>query len=523
MPDGRAIKRFKRLKHDCLIVITNSSQRQRETWKYEALSYFTEIFDADHFLVHELGQIDCRTIIANMSNRLPGDQTIESPPFIAALSIVDAAIKEVQTSPNNRSTVLEDYEDSSVSEKDGSDNNMKKIFIVHGRNERHKFEVSNFIRDATGFRPTILADVASEGDNLLDKLTRYVDDSNFAVVIMSGDDFGYLASESDDRKKLRARQNVVFELGFCIAKLGKKNVAVLHEEDVDIPSDFNGVVYIEPFSPGSVSGIVPEGDDDEGGGHDRGDGGGVEGDSLQGPEVLEHGIGPLGRGPQGGQQVVAGLLVRCRAGVLRGCQHADPGPLIPLVGQDRHPQPCGPVQGGQHMESGRGQVVGGAGLHRAGVHREPGVIHHHLHVAPERLPLARVPQVAARVGVALSDPVGADQGPVQADERLFGRAQPIQDLGKVRGPVGDHAQGLMQIPVGGGPAHPRVAGQCGQGGARHHPPQQEHRLGPAGGRPLPGPHVMGPAVGGQPQADGVGDGLGNVESGRIGQHAGTPW
>lgn len=387
MSDERAvIKRFERLKHDCLIVITNSSQRQRETWKYEALSYFTEIFDADHFLVHELGQIDCRTITANMSNILPGDQTIESPPFIAALSIVDAAIKEVQTSPNNRSTVverislkwskeraarrlldliaegsklcdmltsdvdadgiqsiwddwtswddaaktvlrqmfqsdakgvaaimsqhpknefggltspfiaqvrisgvrqlnnkdsqmfvdelrdemrkkvrkledfrstLEDYEDSSVLEKDGSGSDMKKIFIVHGRNERHKFEVSNFIRDATGFRPTILADVASEGDNLLDKLTRYVDDSNFAVVIMSGDDFGYLASESDDRKKLRARQNVVFELGFCIAKLGKKNVAVLHEEGVDIPSDFNGVVYIS-LSQNWKMGLVRE-------------------------------------------------------------------------------------------------------------------------------------------------------------------------------------------------------------------------------------------------------------------------
>ena len=152
------------------------------------------------------------------------------------------------------------------------------------------------------------------------------------------------------------------------------------------------------------------------------------------------------------------------------------------------------------MESGRGQVVGGAGLHRAGVHREPGVIHHHLHVAPERLPLARVPQVAARVRVALSDPVGADQGPVQADERLFRSAQPVQDLGKVRGPVGDHPQGLMQIPVGRGPAHLRVAGQGGQGGARHHPPQQEHgpgpgrwppsatasRHGPCGGRPTTG-------------------------------------
>ena len=59
---------------------------------------------------------------------------------------------------------------------------------------------------------------------------------------------------------------------------------------------------------------------------------GPGGDSLQGPEVLEQGALPLGRGPHGGQQVVAGLLVRGRAGVLRGCQHADPRALVPLVG-----------------------------------------------------------------------------------------------------------------------------------------------------------------------------------------------
>ena len=71
----------------------------------------------------------------------------------------------------------------------------------------------------------------------------------------------------------------------------------------------------------------------------------------------------------------------------------------------------------------------------------PAKIHHHLHVAPEGPGLARIPQVAARVRVALSHPVGADQGPVQADERLFRPAQPIQDLGKVWGPVRDHPQG----------------------------------------------------------------------------------
>ena len=206
---------------------------------------------------------------------------------------------------------------------------------------------------------------------------------------------------------------------------------------------------------------------------------GPGGDSLQGPEVLEHGIGPLGRGPHGGQQVVAGLLVRCRAGVLRGCQHADPRALVPLVRQDRHPQPCGPVQGRQHVEPGRGRVVGGAGLHRARAHGEPG----ENPSPPARCPRTPSPRPEYHrwrpvSGLRRGHPVGADQGPVQAGVRLFRRAQSLKDLGKVRGPVGDHAQGLMQIPVGGGPAHLRVAGRGGQGGARHHPPQHQHRPGP---------------------------------------------
>ena len=191
-----------------------------------------------------------------------------------------------------------------------------------------------------------------------------------------------------------------------------------------------------------MSGFVPEGDDDEGGGHDRGDGGGAWGDSLQGPEVLEHGALPLGGGPQGGQQAVAGLLVGGRIGVLRGHEDADPGSLVALVRQDRHPQPGRPVQGRQHMQPRRGQVVGGAGLHRTRIHREPS----ENPSPPARCPRRPRPRPEYHrwwpvSGLRRGHPVGADQGPVQAGVRLFPLAQPLGDLGKVRGPVGDHPQG----------------------------------------------------------------------------------
>ena len=41
----------------------------------------------------------------------------------------------------------------------------------------------------------------------------------------------------------RARQNVVFELGFFIGALGRSRVAVLYEDGVELPSDMNGILY----------------------------------------------------------------------------------------------------------------------------------------------------------------------------------------------------------------------------------------------------------------------------------------
>lgn len=40
------------------------------------------------------------------------------------------------------------------------------------------------------------------------------------------------------------RQNVIFELGFFIGALGPDKVAALVADDVELPSDFDGVVYI---------------------------------------------------------------------------------------------------------------------------------------------------------------------------------------------------------------------------------------------------------------------------------------
>jgi predicted nucleotide-binding protein len=65
----------------------------------------------------------------------------------------------------------------------------------------------------------------------------------FAVVLLTPDDEGNKKGESP---RPRARQNVILELGYFIGRLGRHQVCALKRGEVEIPSDFDGVVY-EPL------------------------------------------------------------------------------------------------------------------------------------------------------------------------------------------------------------------------------------------------------------------------------------
>ena len=121
-----------------------------------------------------------------------------------------------------------------------------KVFLVHGHDDTVKNEVALFLR-AIDPDPIILHLRPNGGRHLLTKFTEESEGAGFAVVLMTPDDEGGPAGASDYR--LRSRQNVVFELGFFIGKLGPARVAALLKGDVEKPSDFEGIAYI-PFDSG---------------------------------------------------------------------------------------------------------------------------------------------------------------------------------------------------------------------------------------------------------------------------------
>ena len=117
------------------------------------------------------------------------------------------------------------------------------IFIVHGHDNEAKQEVSRFI-EKLGLEAIILHEQANEGMTIIEKIEKYSNDADFALVLYTACDKGRGAHETKVPARDRARQNVVFEHGYLMAKLGRENVCSLVKGKIETPNDISGVVYV---------------------------------------------------------------------------------------------------------------------------------------------------------------------------------------------------------------------------------------------------------------------------------------
>lgn len=130
-------------------------------------------------------------------------------------------------------------------ENEHSDKNIAyndKIFIVHGHDNLPKVEVAKLLQ-VFKLNEIILHEMPNVGKTIIEKFEKN-SEVGFAIIILSSDDIGRSKKEDDSKLKNRARQNVIFELGFFIGKLGRQRVCVLYHEGVEKPSDFDGMMYV---------------------------------------------------------------------------------------------------------------------------------------------------------------------------------------------------------------------------------------------------------------------------------------
>lgn len=117
-----------------------------------------------------------------------------------------------------------------------------RVFLVHGHDEAAIHETARFL-ERLGLDVVILREQPNSGRTIIEKFVDYSDVS-YAIVLLTADDCGGVASAPEAALSPRARQNVILELGFFLGKLGRSRVCALYQTGVEIPSDYSGVLFV---------------------------------------------------------------------------------------------------------------------------------------------------------------------------------------------------------------------------------------------------------------------------------------
>ena len=135
----------------------------------------------------------------------------------------------------------EDGEDTLANNENKIEPVNNKVFVVHGHDGELKNAIARTL-ERQGIEPIILSEQVNLGTTIIEKFEKN-SEVKAAICLFTEDDMG--KSKADESLKVRARQNVVFEAGYFIGKLGRENVVLLANKEIEMPSDLYGVVYTD--------------------------------------------------------------------------------------------------------------------------------------------------------------------------------------------------------------------------------------------------------------------------------------
>lgn len=144
--------------------------------------------------------------------------------------------KDILPLISNLDYVLEVNSNIRIGEKKDEVIKPHRIFISHGHSSEWRKLQAHIEKDLE-YKTLELAQEANLGRTILQKLGEEAQKCSVAIIVMSGDD-------SADSGEIRVRENVMHEIGFFQGIYGLSNVILLHEMDVNIPSNIHGLVYI---------------------------------------------------------------------------------------------------------------------------------------------------------------------------------------------------------------------------------------------------------------------------------------
>lgn len=117
------------------------------------------------------------------------------------------------------------------------------IFIGHGRSPQWR-DLRDHLKDKHGYEVKAYETGSRAGSSVQEVLGELLDESSFAILVMTGED------QLNDGK-VRARQNVIYELGLFHGRLGFCKGIMVKEDAVEEFSNISGVQQIR-YTTGSI-------------------------------------------------------------------------------------------------------------------------------------------------------------------------------------------------------------------------------------------------------------------------------
>lgn len=195
-------------------------------WRTAVRSFLSEVYGRDS---DQYKAFNSRLFAPSV--RVLGDNHDDSIEFV----------RDMKSSVLELKSYLDDMTDDAQQASFNVDHSIgnNKIFVVHGHDSSLKAEIVRFL-EKMDLDPIILSEQANQGSTIIEKLESNSDVSS-AIILLTSDDLGREKNES--KEKSRARQNVIFEAGFFIGRLGRKNIILIADSEIELPSDIAGMVY----------------------------------------------------------------------------------------------------------------------------------------------------------------------------------------------------------------------------------------------------------------------------------------
>jgi predicted nucleotide-binding protein len=212
------------------IVINGTTMEPKQLWRVK----ITQSEDSLEPIIQKIRQRD-------QLDRSPYSFLKSSPKWRAIDEPEDVTDKYINAAPGSKKR-------PQMVEKVISEENVdnSKVFVVHGHDTELKNDVELFLR-SINLEPVVLHRELDEGLTIIEKFEKH-SNVNYAIILLTPDDIGFPVSEADKKEEeraieFRARQNVIFEFGYFVGKLTRKNVCCIYKSEVQLPSDLDGLIY----------------------------------------------------------------------------------------------------------------------------------------------------------------------------------------------------------------------------------------------------------------------------------------